>query len=932
MKIFIFAFFLTIFASYIIEKPVKAYQPNLEDVQKMLTCADLEAKRERTKDRTTYTNYITGLGFPSTISVRGVTLYPNYVTGRDKCILVYGSAGNVETIMPNEQDRYNGEDRYLGFSPTRIPSGSLYEDWVYYPVPNPNYVDYCPSGCSDYVNTRPFAKNPARARVPGGIVVYDYNTPARDITNSTNHPCGYIPTVVQWTVDGVSCIPSNNVVVPSPGASDAEWISMVNHAIDPFQSRSAMISNYHGDFYKRNTRLNKVLNGNGVYNHASVVVRPGDYTFGIFTLYFYSTNSQRWWYRTFMIPPEKCFLICEGDASVGLNFDETKTWTTTQRLTGSITVKNELPQKIFIPCSAVGANGSAKCQDPSNVAGKVTVKKKPTGSTTYSQTVFDKEIQRYKCMDGTECKRVPWGTSGSGISSTSASSFRTIDLRGENIVLPVGNYQICASIPLYNQETDPNNNKVCENFVVISMQDAKVKISGPETLISEEPITHEIRISNDMDARITGNLNIKIEKNSGGSWVQKDNINKGYISIPVDGYVDVDVIDEDLRYTVGQYRIKASITRHAGESDAAVALTSSNNYDEQEFKVLPFVPDNAQCKELEVDYTKIISGDKNITKICIGQLPKFPSTEIEGGQGTFFYIGYRLFPLPLPAYEVTNLDAKGLFQEYQMGEPTTKLGSCNFNITNDTKCEIIDTFLYYPTDNTNRANLRGPYKAGPHSFYHYMYRGRWFPEEVKFNFDVTDPSNGTIDASGEVVFKVHSSCYRTDVLDLKEECRQLDFYVPANSSMPGTLTVDTTGADGRTQIKKPSDDEKLQFKNPGIHKFNLRVTEDQIYRYQFDEGAEWQGKTGVGHDASANPRPDGGTISAGTGPVKTHTTSNGPGGSRNWDIRDDYKNHCYDDEDAFGSTESNQCFHDHDKEFHYWIFDWSDVRDFGRFR
>jgi hypothetical protein len=304
--------------------------------------------------------------------------------------------------------------------------------------------------------------------------------------------------------------------------------------------------------------------------------------------------------------------------------------------------------------------------------------------------------------------------------------------------------------------------------------------------------------------------------------------------------------------------------------------------------------------------------------MCVGYYPNFPSTKVEGGMGTYFYVKYFFFPLPLPDYTITN--GGTVNQTVSLTEDRTQLGNTK-------------TWLYYPTTKNgtnpdgslvNPEGLPGPYMVGPHEFYHYRYRGRMVAERVDFNFQIFDPNNATI-AKGSIIYEVPTdmnnnslSCLRTDAIDYKEntiapgrvneDCREISFFLPNDN-------IDEWQ-------KAPDNADKINFLNPGKHSFRLSVYEYQKYYYQVDQGDEWQGKAGV--PWRGNPSTPYGTMQDGVGPVKTRSIF-----GETYISRHDFKNHVEQKTDSYGNDDGLICYHDHNKDYHYWKYIWSQVQRYN---
>jgi len=205
------------------------------------------------------------------------------------------------------------------------------------------------------------------------------------------------------------------------------------------------------------------------------------------------------------------------------------------------------------------------------------------------------------------------------------------------------------------------------------------------------------------------------------------------------------------------------------------------------------------------------------------------------------------------------------------------------------------------------------------------------PTEVTFTINVKDPTGSVIpEASGKVYYDVDDNrCFNNNQLDVGgtqtfagiDPCRQIFFYLPKA----------TTAQSSVNDLNSfPTKSERITFKNPGTHTFEIKAEEKQVYAYQHDNGGEWQGKEDTSGQVLREPWK-GESEAQAKGAVYTNTVADGE-----WVIQDDYKNHCYSDSDAFSrfgewvnadfqvtNNGRSICFHDHSKDFHYWKFNWS---------
>ena len=416
---------------------------------------------------------------------------------------------------------------------------------------------------------------------------------------------------------------------------------------------------------------------------------------------------------------------------------------------------------------------------------------------------------------------------------------------------------------------------------------------------------------------------------------------------------------DKLKLPRGKYKIEVYIPRYAGEDDAKETdIKKTNNYDVIYVDASqPVLPENAKCDKYMKTGTVI---EQNLVKMCYGYYPNHPSNETEGGIGTYMAFKYFFFPTPLPNYDIKNGGTQN--QSVSASDPKAQAGSCEPGKTTD--CDDLETFFYYPTvrvcdpatvsksdcvsslpSTYNPKMLKGPYTAGAHSFFHYLYRGRMIAESVQFNFAVYDVAGNVIatnnpegaTAVGRFVYnipngiektsdkgkyvsrdslpagntgasdlaasvpagytyKAENDCFRQDIIDYKDACRSITFYLP-NSS--------------KTMFDTPEEKDKLTFLNVGTHSFSLEAIENQKYYYQHDDGNEYQG-------SRTNPS----TLPSGwTAPHLTNAID-----STNQKYTEQkVNNHCEKLTDGFGVVTSTKCFHDDDKEFQYWLYNWSRV-------
>ena len=516
------------------------------------------------------------------------------------------------------------------------------------------------------------------------------------------------------------------------------------------------------------------------------------------------------------------------------------------------------------------------------------------------------------------------------------------------------------------KETNVLNNDCGYTVTVDNRGDASIEMTEIQTGVGV-PLTADITVTNHMNSRIKapcgGDSTYAACKSSASRTTYQATLTK----INVDGTKTV-ILKKTLSFdlvkgkiksynlsafkfsevTAGNYELALELPHYLGETDY------TNNQVTKTFSISPFVPDNVECKSLYPDYLtfkktipvtpKDEDGDTDVedglTKICLGYTPTYPSTKVEDGKGTLFFVSYNVFPMPIPPYTVTNTDAAGIFQTTSLTEAKTAKGEK-------------DSFTYYPTAD-NPAKLGAPYAAGPHDFYHYLYRGRLMPSQITFKFLIREPNDNVLKHQNETVtgeVKINldpATCYEADKLDLKAACKNYFFYLPKES---------TDKANDINALKNvPQKEEDLiYFNNVGMHSFEFTADETQNYWYQWDnhmtaDGGEWQGD---GKSLTQN-----GT----TTPVRTHYVTKNPttataNSDYTWYIRDDLKNakevhknstanyyfynQCFVNDTAFNealksasatslsadsytfnSSTGTYCTHNHDAAFHYWKYNW----------
>lgn len=663
-----------------------------------------------------------------------------------------------------------------------------------------------------------------------------------------------------------------------------------------------------------------IFTGKYLYDFAIIQAKPTNFSPGMALFYTYDTtciSNYCYFLQPIAALSDPFDNSAKHDALVDLSL--TKTTFTDEKVKGTILIKNDFapskPASIASPCDTTNVASKAQCKNSSRYA-VIVVKNK---------------------ADSSELLRKNFNYAAIAQGKTGTISLDTFN------ILPTksGSYEIEVSIPHYKdkdgiEETSFLNNSIKKSFNFTVSQNASISVSGSTNYVSTDILTNKIKVYNNTISPLSGPLTINILKENGS--ILKTLPNKTFSNIVVNGSYTYDISSDLVTLEPGNYKIQAKIKHYTSLPET----TYTDNTAEFAIEVKPFVPANTKCQAIESQYIEVTSfngADSDLTRACIGWAPNYPSTTIEGGQGTYFYVAYKLFPTPLPAYKVTTHDTLGLNQTLELLEPNNKLGACNLKVTNDTECNLYEPFIYYPAKWESRfstsqyQDFRGPYTAGPHDFHHYTYRGRMMPKSVTFNFSILDmKDNANIPlANGSLIYDVPDECYQTDVIDITEECRLVQFYVPTDG-----LTANLSLPDDKNANGIPTD--KIKFFNPGEHRFRIDIEEKQIYLYQKDNGAEWQGKAGI----NRSPWKTEPATSKPTDPVKTNTVS---GTSPvTWQIQDSYKNQCYSEEDAFGDTgtwnestnkftennnSANICEHNHSKDFHYWRFDWSAIKKFG---
>lgn len=598
----------------------------------------------------------------------------------------------------------------------------------------------------------------------------------------------------------------------------------LNRAWDSFDGTDA---NPQGYLVTNNDHTGKNMLGDNLRPYASIDILPGKFSFGTFTVYSQGDCILNVCYSTHLIPPKEDPFVSQNDALVDLTVKSTFK---NEKITGTVSIQNKWGEdrlSITSPCDNTKKAGFAQCKTTNRGGGIVVTYKGKDGKA-------NEEVFR-KVLDFAEIKK---------------GNKKDLALADFNIPFEKGGqYEIHIWIPHYVDlkgidESNYGNNEVTKTITVEMDQNAFVTISGSSSYSMSDILTNTITMTNDTNVPLSGDVQVQILDQNG--TVYKTLNSKSYQNIAAKNNFSFNLQEYNILLPMGSYTIKANIPHYTNlpESD----------YDDNEatlqIHIRPFVPENTKCKKITTEYVNILPyGDEEpgITRACIGWAPNFPSTRVEGGQGTYFYFAYKIFPTPMPAYEVTTTDDLGLYQTFQLSEPTTKLGACDFR-KDDTECKMYEPFLYYPAKWESRfgsdpalSDFVGPYTVGPHEFYHYRYRGRLLPKQITFHYDIVDMENNKSNiplAFGEIVYDLPDECFYQDIIDIKEECRTIQFYVPTDGRANPLKLPDDAQA---KEIPK----ERIRFYNPGEHTFRVEVDEKQIYLYQSDEGKEWQGKENV---------------------------------------------------------------------------------------
>lgn len=309
-----------------------------------------------------------------------------------------------------------------------------------------------------------------------------------------------------------------------------------------------------------------------------------------------------------------------------------------------------------------------------------------------------------------------------------------------------------------------------------------------------------------------------------------------------------------------------------------VHALSSGNFQSLELKP----PSNTKCRAIDFTsdthrtFVNTVGIHDTFYDLCIGSYPKFPSTSVEDGIEPFYYAKYRLFPDPMPIYEIlpdnTTSDGfviEGINDTYILHEGLEGKHVQRVAL-NDGQRNIYDRLFYaYPFnaahadyEPTPKSTINGPYQIGYNEYYHNTYRARMMATGVEFDFKVLEPREGvtteghedkTLLFAGKIYYEIPEECFRTDVLDYKDECREIEFYFPktrANNPTPMTyagldrenawdgIVVNEENIDNKSTNVIPTD--RLPYNNPGEHILIFTATEYSQLRIQKDLGTEFQ--------------------------------------------------------------------------------------------
>lgn len=585
----------------------------------------------------------------------------------------------------------------------------------------------------------------------------------------------------------------------------------------------------------------------------------------------------------------------------------------------------------------------------------------------------------------------------------------------KDFVIEEGNYSMKVWLPKYRdyngyrEDTYENNS----HEVQFSVNDplggnAKLTLNMLAAYPAGVPLDSKFIIKNTFKQSIQGDLSVRIvdaktKENAKGNGVTYEPFTIPY-TIVASGKVNEYLKDRNIILDPGNYIIYGDITHHENES------TYVDNSVKFKFTVDAFIPENTICDFVNTNYMltsnkenlenvlEPIDGSadenkKGISRTCIGYTPKYPSTVVEGGQKTFFYVAYKAFAFPLPAYHIQNLDMYGVNQKLTSYEPNDALGSCtpeddssvfwarDYEQTFEepynalTNCIEDDTYYHFPskfdasfTQFLSNADMKvsedwlGPYKLGALDYYHYAYRGRLMPKSVTLDIKLFDTEENEINTSdrlgfGSMTFFLGDECYyigSTDEpqLDIKDSCKLTQLYIPGNKTNFGDKNPKYFALpDDQKPFSVPEEKDKLEFLNVGLHALEINISEDHVYLYQKDLGSEFQGKDGIRNfdgyipvDTTTFEKENGYWVQKPQ--IKFESTN----ATLNSKYDNPYMNHCYTTENAtstFGAwqrkAEPNpvfkempdddkfHCLFDANSDYYYWMYHWSELKTLDSF-
>lgn len=858
----------------------------------------------------------------STGKYKNITLQVDVNQLKNNCLVVYGTkagGGTDKTIysgtaIASKQEscvvsasnssygRLKGttQFRYIGYiiSQRELKVGGSYKDLVWQAVANPNMCHvggYMPN----YANSKAFIYTPDNnpthtskiiAQARKGKITYPTKQVGLTQSNRLNS--------LRSTVDGWS-MDYNYKEIIEKGRNVTPRKPIGNFAVANSKLGNAILVTGDLNNPSYDTAANTKLT-----NYADVTMLHSKYTSGTFQLYHFYSN---YWYSGYHMAPQndpRCS-DCDTKKVVDLTVTSAKMYPVS---TAAAPIKGDQ----FATFEAVVKNiGNLGYSGGANVS--FTFEDKDfTGKATNTCYVFSTPASK---------------TTATELSVGASVTFKDIKdgkpgcVRGaafEKFKLPnytkSGEITVTAKVNHYHDlpigEASYNNNTYKFKIYVRVENNTSVKVISPKNEFdSGEDINIPVKINNssiyNVSDKCTANCSntrteskYTITRISDNKVVDTGKLVYGNLTSKTGNKSNTTVFIHNKNLDFGDYKLKVEIPDYTWET--LPEKWTDNVDDTFTFTVAPVPPANTTCKEVDVPGSKIVKGVKGVTKMCLGYAPNYPSTIAEGGQGTYFLVKYVFLPMPVPAYEITNKDTIGFNQTLKTiettnrYEPTEEQNFINFPSKNG----------QIPTSIANSLTLTAPYTVGPHSFYHFKYRGRMMAESVDFTFEIKSPKDQVI-ARGNVKYKLPVNCYRDDIIDYTEisNCRTVYFYLPNTQNSLEKMA------------KIPEDKDKLFFKNPGLYSFDFKAVENQKYRYQIDNGYEVQGKEGIRMDGGYTPPYK----------IPTSVTHKATGY-----VSPEIKNHCYYELDAFNQSRNvNYCFHDSDKEYQYWVFNYSKPKWFN---